>query len=332
MRPWPGLALAALLAGCAPAPKLPSAPIPLAAPIRVAAAPVPMDPADPRHEQLGAFAYAGGLDLTTTDTSRFHGLSDLKVWPDGRFLAEGDEGDQVEGRLKLDARGRLADVTDVRIHALRGEDGVELRSKGTRFSDAEGVAEFPNGDRLVSFEQNDRVLLYPKGGGAPHEVPKPDIAWKFNQGMEGLDLDPAAGPDAYRVGIEATGQTFTCRLSGSCVAGVQVAQTDGYEISGLAVLSGGRTAYLLRSFDPVRGNRIILRITGPDGATLDELRIARPLTVDNLEGVAAVPGKGGALRFYLIADDNFGTYNGLPTGQRTLLLAFDWRPAPGARR
>ena len=69
-----------------------------------------------------------------------------------------------------------------------------------------------------------------------------------------------------------------------------------------------------------------LKITGAAGARIDEMEIARPLTVDNMEGVAAVPGPGGRIRFYLISDDNFGTYNGVPTGQRTLLMAFDWTP------
>jgi hypothetical protein len=43
------------------------------------------------------------------------------------------------------------------------------------------------------------------------------------------------------------------------------------------------------------------------------------LTVDNLEGVAAVPRPGGVTRFYLVSDDNASPQ------QRTLLLAFDWR-------
>jgi len=48
--------------------------------------------------------------------------------------------------------------------------------------------------------------------------------------------------------------------------------------------------------------------------------IARPLTVDNYEGVAAVRRSDGAMRFYLLSDDNGGD------PQRTLLVAFDWKP------
>ena len=55
------------------------------------------------------------------------------------------------------------------------------------------------------------------------------------------------------------------------------------------------------------------------GGEVDRLELSRPLTVDNFEGVAAVPIRGG-LRFYLLSDDNFQRI------QRTLLVAFDWRP------
>ena len=67
------------------------------------------------------------------------------------------------------------------------------------------------------------------------------------------------------------------------------------------------------------------RLTGGGGATLDELKLAAPLAVDNLEGVAALPQPDGSIRFYLISDDNFSRL------QRPLLLAFDWRPQQGRK-
>ena len=53
---------------------------------------------------------------------------------------------------------------------------------------------------------------------------------------------------------------------------------------------------------------------------MGRLELARPLTTDNFEGVDVLPGKDGGLRFLLASDDNFSTE------QRTLLLAFDWKP------
>lgn len=320
-----GWAGALFLAACVPAAPLPPHPMAHGAAIAVEATPAPLNPQDPKQDRIGRFVYAGGVVLTSRQTGRLHGLSDLKVWPDGRLLAQGDEGDQLEARLALDGDGRLIGIRDARLSALKGPDGTDLYARGERERDSEGIAEFPNGDRLVSFEQDDRILLYPHGGGPPRPAPQPQIAYVFNKGMEALALDPSAGPDAYRVGIEATGATFLCRLSASCVATGAV-DLEGLQLSGMDVLPGGRIAYLLRDYTAARGNVIRLKIVDAGGAAVDEMEIAWPLTVDNMEGVAAVPGARGRIRFYLISDDNFGTYNGAPTNQRTLLLAFDWTP------
>ncbi len=282
-----------------------------------------LDPKDPAKKAIGDFHWAGGVVLTSDQTSRLHGLSDLKLWPDGRVLIVGDQGDLLEARLVLDYAGRPTGLKDARLTSIVGQDGQSITSHGSEERDAEGVAEFPNGDRLISLEQHDRILLYPHAGGPPRLAPMPDVKFVFNAGMEALAIYPKAGPDAYIVGIEATGETFICRLSAACTKDRTVELQDGFELSALEVLSGGRMAYLLRAFDPLRGVRIILRIVAADGHVEDELKLARPYTVDNFEGLAAAPSPSGGLRFYLISDDNFSA------AQRTLLVAFDWRPSNG---
>jgi hypothetical protein len=321
-----GLMAALALAACTPpetpAP-LPSQPVEAGPGITVAAQPVPLNPTDPAQTGIGDFAYAGGLALTSAQTSRLHGLSDLKIYPGGRLLSMGDEGDLLEARLVLDAAGRPAALADARLISPLGEDGQPLSARGKAWSDAEGIAELANGDWLISLEEHDRILLYPHGGGVPRLAPSPDVTFPFNLGMEGLAEDPAAGPDAYLVGAEASGETWICHLASGCAKDRTVAKGADFGLSALQPLPGGRVAYLLRAWDPVRGSRIVLRIVGPDGSTLDELNLQRPLTVDNFEGVAAVPDGAGRLRFYLISDDNFSS------SQRTLLLAFDWTPPRG---
>jgi hypothetical protein len=321
---WWASALAALtLAACAPAPAPPAHPLAYGPRIDVRGRAVPFDPTAPGRTQAGAFVYAGGLELTSPDTTRLHGLSDLKVWPDGRMLSVSDEGDVVEGHLALDEAGRLTGVADARLYPLTGEDGRPLSAGGKNESDSEGIAELSGGDRLVSLERDDRILLYPAGGGPPRRVPSPDAKFPFNLGMEGLDADPQAGPDAYVVGAEASGQTWICHLASGCVESARVAKPEDAGLSAVALLPGGRRAYLLRAFSPLRGLRVTLRIVGADGSTLDELRFAPPLTVDNFEGLAALSRPDGSVRFYLISDDNFSRL------QRTLLLAFDWTPPKG---
>ena len=325
MRRFGALALALALAACAqPRPELPSAPVPAGPDITISAQPVPLDPTDPRHNKIGDFSYAGGMVLTSAQTSRLHGLSDLKVWPDGRVLIVGDEGDLVEARLALDYTGGPSGLINGKLTSIIGEDGQPLRSHGKAEADSEGIAELANGDRLISLEEDDRILLYPRGGGLPRQAPKPHIGYVFNKGMEGLAAYPAGGPDAYLVGIEATGDTYICHLASACVKDRTIALSDGYELSALEPLSSGRLAVLLRAFDPLRGVRIVLRIVDAKGAVIDELHLARPLTVDNYEGLASAPSPNGGLRFYLIADDNFSKL------QRTLFVAFDWRPGTGS--
>jgi hypothetical protein len=320
--------LGLLLAACTPAPPpllpvLPKAPVQAGPAITLRATPVEFDTKDPAKKSLGAFSWAGGVELTSDETSRLNGLSDLKVWPDGRVLAVGDEGDLLEARLVLDYAGHLTGLKDARLTQVIGEDGQPMASHGKVDSDAEGIAELANGDRLISLEEHDRILFYPHAGGPPRRAPMPDVTFAANAGMEALAAYPKAGADAYVVGIEATGETFICRLSAACTKDRTVELKDGYELSAMEVLSGGRTAYLLRAFDPLRGARVILRIVGPDGQVEDQLELARPYTIDNFEGVAAAPSPSGGLRFYLISDDNFSK------SQRTLLVAFDWRPGSG---
>ena len=325
MRARAGLVAALALGACSGQPPLPAHPLPAGPQIAVHAAPVPLSPAFPTAKALGAFAYAGGVELTSADTARLHGLSDLKIWPDGRLLSIGDEGDVFEARIVLDEAGRLAGVTEGKLYPLTGEDGQPLSARGKREADSEGVAELVDGDRLVSLERDDRILLYPATGGPPRRAPSPNVVFPENLGMEALAQDPASGPDAYLVGGEASGQTWVCRLSAGCQDSFLVAKDEDFGLTALAPLPGGGRAYLLRAFSVLKGVRIILRVTGPDGATLNELKLSAPYTVDNFEGLAALPQPDGSIRFYLISDDNFSKL------QRTLLLAFDWRPHEGRK-
>ena len=191
---WAALGLALALAACAQPPILPRTPVAAGPGITIKAEAVPLDPTDAGRQALGRFSYAGGLMLTSQDTARLHGLSDLKITRDGALISESDEGDLLKARIVLDARGRLAGVTNARMTVLDGVDGKPLQTK--QEADSEGVALLANGDMLVSFEEHDRILVYPAKGGPPREAPSPDVKFPFNLGMEALAAYPQAGPDA----------------------------------------------------------------------------------------------------------------------------------------
>jgi hypothetical protein len=287
-------------------------------PIAIRAEPVPLNPDNRSQSAVGPFTYAGGLALTSSETDHLHGLSDLAMTGSDQITAVSDDGFLVTARVLLNAAGRLTGVGDGRIAPLVGEDGRPLTSKEE--ADSEGLALFPNGDLLISFERHHRIWLYPAGGGRPRAVPTPDVtSMPANGGMEALAPDPDAGPDAYIVGAETTGQTWTCRLSTTCVPAQTVMRPAGTSLVAIRRLTAGRTAYLFRGFDGQ--SHIVLRVMR--AATVEaELDLKPPLTVDNIEGVAAVARPGGVTRFYLMSDDNSSAQ------QRTLLLAFDWAGEP----
>ena len=311
------LAASLVLSACAQPATLPASPVPAGPGVTIIATAVPLNPNDPGQDRVGEFRYAGGLALSSPDTARFHGLSDMAIGGDGAVTSVTDEGDLVKARLVLDKAGRLVGLTDTRITALNNSDGKPLQGKIE--GDSEGLALLANGDLLVSFEQRHRVWLYPAGGGPPRPAPLPNATFPDNGGLEALGPDSSAGPDAYVAGGEESGQTWTCQVSTTCTPGPVIAKPADFGLVAVARLPRGRTAWLLRAWDPVRGNRVSL-VVRDEAAEISRMDLARPLTIDNFEALAAVPAKDGAIRFYLLSDDNF------QSSQRTLLLAFDWKP------
>jgi len=314
-----GLVAALLLAACASvSPPLPPAPVPAGPGIIVKAEPVPLNSADPSQDRLAGFIYAGGIALTSDQTSRLHGLSDLKMTPDGRFESVSDDGDLLEGRIVLDSTGRLVGVADARLTGLVGQDGQPLVGKFER--DAEGLAILPARDRLVSFEHHHRIWLYPAAGGPPRAVPMPDEAFPENDGMEALAALPWVAPDAYVVGAEDTGHTWICRVSATCAPSASAELPPAHGLVAIAPLADGRTGWLMRAWSPALGTRVTLSLRDAAGRELDRAYFALPISVDNFEGLAMIPGREGRLRLYILSDDNFSP------SQRTLFLAFDWTP------
>ena len=314
----------------------PPAPVKVGPEITVTATPVPLDPANPAKTALdGGFTYAGGLALTSTSTSRLHGLSDLSVTTDGRLTAITDEGDVFEAKIQLDPAGKLTGLADTKLWPLKGLDGQPLRNK--QQADAEGLAVLPNGDRLVSFERDHRIWLYPAqadgGWGAPRPAPKPATVFPDNEGMEAISAYPTAGADAYLVGGEE-GEVWLCKLSADCKSLPPQSGPDfTWGLTGFSPFQGAAVATLHRGYDPVRGWRSVVRfISDPTlpparQRTAAALHIEGAMPRDNFEGVSvsAAPAgaPAGATRIYLISDDQ-----AIGANQRTLLLAFDWVAPP----
>jgi hypothetical protein len=294
-------------------------------PVGIEATSVALNSEDPTQSAIGAFSYAGGIQIRGVGTGRLHSLSDLDVLSDGRLFAVTDQGELFEARIVTDTTGRLSGLSDGRLRPLIDQDGRPLQGKVR--TDAEGLAMMPNGDWLVSFERDHRIWLYPAGDGPPRPAPKPDAAFPENAGMEALTAYPFAGPHAYLVGSEG-GQVWLCDGSDGCretALGARV--KTGFGLTAIATYGReGGLGLLSRAYDAERGIRIaVILVTRPAlettrGHVLDELMLAAPLTRDNFEGLAIVPRPDGALRLYLLSDDNASA------AQHTYLMAFDWKP------
>lgn len=324
-----------MLAQCgdkpAPAPvEVPAAPVKAGPEIALVATPVPLNAADPSQTAVGRFVYAGGIAVTSPDTSRLHGLSDLILIDGAQIEAVSDDGDRFSARLQLDAAGRLVGLTDGKLSPLLGPDGAPVQGKAN--GDAEGLTRLPNGQRLVSFERDHRIWRYAVDAAGqwslPAVAPKPSTIFPDNEGMEALTAYPAAGPDAYLVGAEE-GEVWLCRLSSSCQSAPPQSPIDfTWGLTAFTAFQGKALATLHRAYDPVRGWRAQLKFIAdpmaPAGRQypIATLTLDGPLVRDNFEGVALSTTPAGATRVYLLSDDN-GSAN-----QRTLLLAFDWTPPP----
>jgi hypothetical protein len=321
-----------LLTACAPQPTppptLPAAPVKAGPEIAIQATPVPLDAANPARTVLEGFSYAGGIAITSPQTSRLHGLSDMAMAADGTLQAVTDNGDRLSARLVLDEAGRLVGLTDGKLEPLKDPEGQPLQGKDA--GDAEGIAILANGDRLVSFEHQHRIWLYPAladgGWGPPRRAPMPSTVFPDNEGMEAIAAYPVAGPDAYLVGGEE-GELWLCRLSTTCQS---IAPQSGpdflWGLTAMTAFDGKAVATLHRSFDPIRGWRALLRyvadplVPSARQVQIASLHIDGPATRDNFEGLVLSRSPSGATRVYLLSDD------GALPGGRTLLMAFDWTP------
>lgn len=315
------LVLAILLAACATAVPITPAPTLDAGWIAAPASIRPVGLGLPGGTELAKdVTFAGGLELVADATSPLHSLSDLKIAGDWVYSVS-DAGDIARFRLEFDpANGELAGLSTLGVRRLTLLDGMSIADKVD--GDAEGLLVTEGGDLLVSFERDHRIWNYGPPAAVrvrPVPVQKPDFAFTLNDGMEGA----SAHAGGWRVAGE-NGGVWDCtpaRCATVVVPPDQPVPDSDYRITGMDRDPDGGLFVVQRSYRPPVDARARVRRMAEDGSlgpVLIELKL--PSTTDNFEGVAA-ERRNGATRLYILSDDNNNA------AQRTLLLAFDVRPA-----
>lgn len=287
-----------------------------------------LNPDDFDQDRVGALLWRGGLKITSPD-DRWGGLSGLEVSSDGRrMIAVSDKGNWVAVRLAYDQAGRLAGVSEGRIGELPGKNGKELKGKKRR--DAESLAAAADGSLLVAFERKHRIWRYPEADDPfarqPVPLSKPPGLKDApnNHGVEALTVLADGGILAITQGADDDGDFAAYLQRGGEWSELRYRAGQGdFEPTGAALLPDGDVIVLERHFNWLGGLAVrLVRLKAADirpNRVLIGREIARlkpPLTLDNLEGVAARRGPQGETLIYLLSDDNFSAL------QDTLLLMF----------
>lgn len=302
--------------------------------IEISAVPVPLNPDDGMQERVGRLRYRGGIELSSTNIL-FGGLSGLDVSADGKKLvAMSDNGRWVAAALLYDEHGNLTGAADGVMKPIKRAVGYATPGN---WRDAEAIARDGNGGYFVAFERQHRIWHYrtpPKDpfDAVPFPLPGPkDIADQPNNGgIEGLvrlcdrrlfaiSEQAAADEDAVKAWV----------FDGKRWKDLRYVTTENFHPTGAAVLPNCNVAVLERSFavsQGVRGRVVVIpaKDVRPDATIRGEevARIVPPVTVDNMEGIAARKGDNGEPLVYIVSDNNFSPL------QRTIVLMFELMPPP----
>jgi hypothetical protein len=300
--------------------------------IKVSATPLALDKLDAGHVRVGKLVYRGGLVLSA-DNAAFGGLSGLAISADGaKMLAVGDRGIWFSATLEYQD-GRLSGLGDSYLASVLKWNGKELDFGE---NDAEALAFPPGGGALVAFESWHRIWRYPYRPAAPfgllfETTPQPYSLLPglkdapSNGGIEAL----AALADGRVLAISEEMKTGEGVLAGWIIKDDRAQALgyhydDGFRPTGMARGPDGDLFIVERSFSLMSGVAVrIMRLEAAaviPGAVLRPVEIARladPLSVDNMEGIALRRSAQGRTLVYLVSDDNFNPL------QRTLLMMFE---------
>lgn len=255
------------------------------------------------------------------DRPEFGGFSGLLVSGD-ELVAVSDQGWWLGATLR--EAGGILRLTGARLTPMRDAEGDRYTKAG---GDAEGLARV--GPRLVvSFERDHRLMVLRDSGRMGGTVqPRSFEQFSSNKGLEALAALPDGRLLAFAEGADGDGvPMFLFDLAGA-TAEARLPRAGVHSVTGADIGPDGRLYLVLRDYSVLFGVsiRVMRYRLGESGLplpgsaeTLASFEAASG--IDNMEGISLDRGPEGAIRLWLISDDNFRFT------QRTLLVRFDVLP------
>nr|WP_321975308.1 esterase-like activity of phytase family protein [uncultured Cohaesibacter sp.] len=277
--------------------------------------------------RFGKLDWIGGLELSSDDPL-FGGFSGLAFLDAEHFIAVGDKGAALSGRLVFE-QGKPVDVRETAIRYLPGLGKAQRDWQ----RDAEGLA-VRSGEAFVSFEGIVRLTRYRlKDFGFARLEGKQRLpalieeANQANEGLEALAIAPEGSPynGAFILLSEKVrqGRVLGWIYEPGQVRTFDLPQSDGLSVTDAAFTQQGDLIILERKVSLLGGLEIQLRRIrrsdfrpGPIEQTDVLMRGNLAYALDNMEGLDIQGLPDGDNVVSLISDDNFSAL------QRTLLLQF----------
>lgn len=304
--------------------------------------PVSLTPTNLPDDHGQPFSFSSGFSFEANDY-RFGGWSGCDIDSTGQLVCVSDEGFAFKANPQLSENGEIIGFNDLIFGSLKDQDGQCLTGKMQ--TDAEDVAVLPNGQLAVSFERNDRILIYDDlFGPAVNSIELPEDMLSVLEQFK--DIFKETGIRQYgNVGIEAL-----TVVDGHLMAVIEEAlpqedeyrvyiQNDsgswdnmyyqgmpGYGISSATTLSDGNVLFLERSTEYFTGyehyNCRIVEIDKNDlflGShfTGKELLRFDSSTADNFESVFTYTNLDGKAYVGITTDDNYAW------SERNLFINFE---------
>ncbi len=302
----------------------------------LSATPLPLNRDDPAIDRVGALQFLGAVQIRSSD-ARFGGLSALRAGKGARLLTVSDTGNWVAFDT-IERGGRLVGVANGVMVAIRQPDGRPAATKAA--GDAEALEWDPaTGDATIVYEQAHRLAHFAGIHAArPATLAAIPVGTEYLTAMTGWPLN--GGGEAMAVLAGGAARIIISELArrpdgphpalltiGDKTVEIGVDGPKGHAPTDAIALDDHRILVLNRSFS-LMGQSAVLTLVdlapvlagNATTAPARELaRLAPPLTVDNMEGLA-IRRSAGRTFVYLLSDDNLNAV------QRTILMKFELLP------